>query len=203
MTYRGISVALLVSAMTHGLILTRLVQDKAVVKTSNPDTLSFVVVKANNIVLNLSPNSKTLAKKTSISSSPSADTGRTVNFGSTNSLKINKNPIAELKSSYSESAGLDAIAIPSTTWILNTDSIFASQVVVLRLQLSIAADGSLDNYLVMSTTTSEAQTQYILKDFTATLFIPATKEGQPIASTMEVEIKVDNLDSSPDQNNEK
>ena len=210
MTYRGLSVAALMSAITHGLAFLLLLPDNIVVKANKPATLSLVGFKADNasikpdsFVQNSSPNLKPPTEELSRSFATAKNADSFVNYDSPNSLKKTQNITNEFKSPHAGSAGVEHIAAPSTAWVLNTDSISATQVVVLNLQLYIDADGKLDNYFVINSTAGEEQTQYILKDFLATMFTPAAMEGRTIASTIAVEIKIDNLDSSSDQNTEK
>ncbi|HOZ63452.1 MAG TPA: hypothetical protein PK497_03540 [Burkholderiaceae bacterium] len=101
---------------------------------------------------------------------------------------------------YRTSQEVDTRAIPVIDWMINHESAPGKSFATVIVTVWVSAAGVIDHFQIESQEPAGDWTSGALYSLPTTLMEPATLGGEPVASTMTVEISLDNTNNEPGTN---
>lgn len=101
---------------------------------------------------------------------------------------------------YRTSQEVDTRAAPVMDWMINRESAPGKGFATVILTVWVSAAGVIDHFQIESQEPAGDWTSAALYSLQTTLMEPATLGGEPVASTMTVEISLDNTNNEPGTN---
>jgi len=101
---------------------------------------------------------------------------------------------------YRTSQEVDTRAAPVMDWMINRESAPRKSFATVIVTVWVSAAGVIDHFQIESQEPEGDWTSAALSSLQATLMEPATLGGEPVASTMTVEISLDNTNNEPGTN---
>ena len=200
MSNRGCLIAGFISVTAHiTVLLALLISGPSGVNTTSANLLENNRQSNNLMRLSISTGLPSAADQPSTTrkiSEIQSSFGQQASASSSKSKNLetaDKQSILSRTSKYFDSTDVDSKVEPKDEWVLNVSAVPAMQTVTLIIKVFVNPQGKLDQYELAYSSTSEAETEFILANFLATVFTPAKKGGKAVASSREVEITIEKI----------
>ncbi len=101
---------------------------------------------------------------------------------------------------YHTSQDVDTRAVPTIDWVIHRESVPRNSLAVLVITVWVSATGVVDHFQIEDQQPAGSWVSSALSSLQTTTMEPATLGGEPVASTMTIEISLDNNTDEPGNN---